>query len=107
MPTDARILDQTTGQRLNYTCENNRFKTDISRGHPHGIQGTGGSAYAEAILLSNGWSLWLEHVVEKTNDQEWLWLMWYEPNGRPTIPLSGVFTLSDLEKMVGRLLPLV
>lgn len=29
--------------------------------------------------------------------------MWYDPNGVPTIPLSGVFTKDDLQEMVSLL----
>jgi hypothetical protein len=54
-------------------------------------------------MSSNGWSLWLEHVIDKQNGNEMFWLMWYDPSGKPMIPMSGVFSRNDFEQMVGRL----
>jgi hypothetical protein len=34
MATDHRII--SNGQRLDFTCENRRYQTDINKGKPHG-----------------------------------------------------------------------
>lgn len=102
---DARIVDPGTGQPINYTCENSRFKTDVTQGHPHGsLPGAAlGSVYPDALLQSNGWSLWLEHIADKRGGPSVFWLMWYEPGGKPTMPMSAVFSRADFEEMIGRL----
>ena len=102
---DARVVDPTTSRRIDYTCENARFKTDITQGYPHGPQAGAarGSVYADALLQSNGWSLWLEYVADKRGGAGVFWLMWYEPNGKPTMPMSAVFSRADFEEMIGRL----
>ena len=100
---DHRILDPTSNSRLNYTCENAGFKTDITQGHPHGAGQAQGSVYDDALLWSNGWSLWLEYVVDKRTNGQVFWLMWYKPGGMPTIPLSGIFSRANFEEMIGRL----
>ena len=103
---DGRIIDPATSQRVNYTCENARFKTDTTQGHPHGTQPgcAAGSVYLDALLVSpDGWSLWLEHVADKRGGPGVFWLMWYEPGGKPTMPMSAVFSRADFEQMVGRL----
>ncbi len=107
--TDARIIDQVTRQPINFTCENARFMTDRSQGHPHGPHTASGSVYPAAILgpPANQWSLWLEHIVEKQSRIQLFWLMWYDPTGKPMIPMSGVFSRADFEQMVGRLARLV
>jgi hypothetical protein len=94
--------------RLNgiaYTCRNRRYQTNIGRNgsHPHGAGQAMGSVFPHWLVNHNGYSLWLEHVFEPTTGAEWFWLMWYDPNGDPTIPLSGVFDAADIQEMVGRL----
>ena len=102
MATDHRI--NQNGNRLDYTCENRAFTTNTGLGFAHDPFSTNlGSVLDAPLLISNGYSLWLEHVLEKSSNSELFWLMWYDPNGWPTIPLSGVFGKSDLELMIGRL----
>lgn len=97
------------GQRLAFTCENRRYRTNIKKGEPHSPQSqTQGSVFPSALVNHDGWSLWLEHVEEKHVEEigtpaEVYWLMWYDPDGRPTIPLSGVFDRTELSAFVGRL----
>ena len=98
---DNRIINAATGDRLNFTCENRQFKTNIGRGHPHGTGQPRGSVYEEPLLISNGWSLWLEHVVNVNDDSNVLWLMWYDGE-KPAIPMSGIFGLGDFEQMLSR-----
>lgn len=85
-----------------YTCENARFKTNINKGHSHGLAPARGSALLNP-LVSHHYSLWLEHIVDKQDDSEAFWLMWYDDQGRPTIPLSGAMWLDQLRDMVGGL----
>jgi hypothetical protein len=97
MAEDHRIEDH--GRRLDYTCENVKFKTDTHRGHPHRAgQAHCGNVFNEPLAEHDGYSLWLEHVVHKENHDQCYWLMWYR-DGRPTIPLSGVFWRDDIANM--------
>jgi len=87
--------DRLNGQA--FTCANRRFQTNISKGHPHGVGNAGGSVFAQA-LVNSGYSLWLEYVSGK-DGEEMFWLMWYDPDGSPTIPLSGVFEAPDIQEI--------
>lgn len=106
MPHDARI--NAPANPIPYSCQNRRFQTDIRRGYPHAPSGTLGSAVPEPLVRSEGYTLWLEHVNERADENaDWYWLMWYDPEGLPTIPLSGVFDRQQLAGMVEQLLSLV
>ncbi|GEL42841.1 hypothetical protein MEX01_34320 [Methylorubrum extorquens] len=93
--------------RLNgqaYTCKNYRFWTDTTKGVAHGPGQVDGSVFASPLINSGAYTLWLEHVVDNSegfNDP--LWLMWYDDQGDPTIPLSGVFDKEQLKDVVARL----
>jgi hypothetical protein len=92
--------------RLNgqaYTCKNVRFWTDTSKGKPHGPGQASGSVFDQPLVSGGGFSLWREHVVDRDGGWEPFWLMWYDANGDPTIPLSGVFDRDQLREMVSRL----
>ena len=103
MAQDHRIEDHN-GQRLAFTCENRRYRTNINKGEPHSPQSqTRGSVFQSALVDHDGWSLWLEHVEGIEAPAEVYWLMWYGPDGRPAIPLSGVFDRTELSTIVGRL----
>jgi hypothetical protein len=98
MAKDHRIIQN--GQRLDYTCDNNKFQTNINMGYPHGGNPIRGSAFPHPLHSVGGWSLWLEHVSQKDDpEHEWFWLMWYDDNRRPTIPLSGVMHRQDIANM--------
>jgi hypothetical protein len=86
-----------------YTCENLRYGTNTGKGYAHGPSQASGSVFAQPLVIHNGYSLWLEHVTEKATSAETFWLMWYDPNGSPTIPLSGVFDAPDIQEMASRL----
>ena len=85
-----------------YTCENKRFKTNIVRGKPHGSAAVLGSVFPQA-LINNGYSLWIEHIIDKNDNSEGFWLMWYDANGAPTIPLSGAMWPNELREMIAQL----
>ena len=87
---------------LNYTCSNNWFETDITKGYSHGQGQASGSVFSKE-LANNGYSLWLEHVKDKLHGTDTYWLMWYNASGIPTIPLSGVLDASDIKVIAGRL----
>lgn len=94
---DHRI--ERNGRRLNYTCANRRFRTDISKGQRHGRRSANrGSVFETPLAESNGYSLWLEHVVDDS-ENEYYWLMWYDDDGIPTIPLSGILSRDDIANM--------
>jgi hypothetical protein len=92
--------------RLNdiaFTCSNRRFETDISKGHPHGNGQVIGSVFPQPVFGGIGYTLWLEYVTDKLDGHHVFWLMWYDTNGSPTIPLSGVFDASDIQGIASRL----
>ena len=103
MARDFRV--ERDGQRWPFSCENWRFRTTLAKGFAHGVSGTRGSVLP-APLVAGDYSLWLEHVESKQEDgqRDWYWLMWYDPEGNPTIPLSGVLTRDQLCDMVRHLL---
>jgi hypothetical protein len=97
MPRDNRI--EQDGQRLDYTCANKRFQTNIAKGQCHGRRSSiRGSVFDEPLAGSEGYSLWLEHVVEAQTGWECYWLMWYK-DGVPTIPMSGILSRDDIANM--------
>ena len=106
MPKDYRIhIDDRV---IPYSCENRRFRTNIQKGREHApLANTKGSVLRSALLDRDGYSLWLEHVVEIDTAAELYWLMWYDSNGQPTIPLSGVLNRAELSHMVGQLMDFV
>ena len=95
--SDKRIIKD--GIPLDYTCENLRFKTNIDIGKPHGGNHVCGSVFNTALIDRTPHSLWLEHVLDKNDDGEWYWLMWYE-DGKPSLPASAVLTREDLNRML-------
>jgi len=99
---DSRLTDPQ-GNRIDYSCGNKGFQTNISKGKSHGTTPTLGSVLGYPLVKNQfNQSLWLEHVVETKNPtgNEYYWLMWYNDKAQPTIPMSGVFEKSDLEKML-------
>jgi hypothetical protein len=103
MAQDHRIIGPN-GQRLPFTCQNHRYRTNINKGEAHSpMSQNRGSVFPAPLVNHDGWSLWLEHVEEIGNAAEVYWLMWYGPDGRPTIPLSGVFDRAELSSLVGQL----
>lgn len=92
--------------RLNgapYTCRNSRFWTDITKGHCHGHGQVRGSVFDSPLVEGDGYSLWLEYVEDRDGGWEPFWLMWYDSEGNPTIPMSGVFDQSQMRAMVEKL----
>lgn len=106
MAREHRIRDENEGY-LNFTCRNVGFETDIHhlKGKHHGSSRRAkGSVFASPLKDWGAVSLWLEYVRDRRHpDREWYWLMWYNKDGRPTIPMSGVFSGADLAKTIGRL----
>jgi hypothetical protein len=86
-----------------FTCRNKRFQTDVTKGEPHGAGNARGSVFDDALINNGGYSLWLEHVEDHLHGGDIFWLMWYDQNGAPTIPASGVFDLAELRSMNSRL----
>ena len=85
-----------------FTCCNRRFQTDVNKGKPHGPGNARGSVFDEP-LVPGAYSLWLEHAVNKENDSSTFWLMWYDAEGSPTIPMSGIISEEQIEEMARRL----
>jgi len=61
-----------------------------------------GSVFEEP-LVPGDYSLWLEYAVDTKTDSETFWLMWYDADGSPTIPLSGVISAGQVRDMASRL----
>ena len=98
MAADHRI-QAPDGSRIPFTCENRRYVTDLAEGFPHSPRGEARGSTIKGPLFDFGdASIWLESVVEKASGEKCFWLMWYDSNGRPIIPLSGVFSQSDIER---------
>lgn len=91
------------GTPVDFTCENWRFKTNLAKGHSHGASPAPGSVFAQPLVSHQGYTLWLEHVIEKNSGAECFWLMWYEAGGSPTIPASSVLDASEIKEMTSRL----
>jgi hypothetical protein len=97
MEKNRAVVD---GIPMNFTCSNRRFCTDLAKGFPHGEEAALGSVFKIPLVDHGSNTLWLEHVVSLgAPAEEWYWFMWYE-DGIPKIPLSGVFTKSDLSRMM-------
>jgi hypothetical protein len=86
-----------------YTCANKRFETDISKGRHHGAGQAAGSVFDQPLVGGGGYSLWLEYVTDRVDHRDVFWFMWYDSNGSPTIPLSGVFDSADIQEISRRL----
>ena len=86
-----------------FTCANSRFQTNTRKPFPHGEGVAGGSVFEKPLAKTEqGDSLWLEHVLAK-DGAEAFWLMWYDQDGNPTIPLSGVMSADEVREMSSRL----
>lgn len=98
MAADHRI-PAADGRRLPFTCMNKRYMTDVTAGFPHAPRGEARGSVIEGPLFDyEDASIWLEHVVDRETGETCYWLMWYNTDGRPTIPLSGVFGRSEIER---------
>ena len=97
MAADHRI-HLADGCRIPFTCENRRYMTDLTTGFPHAPNGEALGSVIDGPLFDFGdVSIWSKHVVERATRERCSWLMWYDADGRPTIPLSSVFDRADIE----------
>lgn len=88
------------GAELDHTCENSRYKTNISKGKKH-YQHQSHKGCVTKIYDDGDSALFLEHVTEiKKPQKEIYWLMWYFADGRPSIGESAVFDKNDIIKMI-------
>jgi hypothetical protein len=86
-----------------FTSKNNRFGTDISKGHPHGPGREKGSAFAGSIADDGNFNLWLEHLTERGKPADAFWFMWYDDTGEPRILESAILRKRDLQETFRRL----
>src|SRR2546426_8706655 len=98
MAIDHR-LTTPAGGRIDFSCDNYGYRTNVNKGVAHGTSPTRGSVFPTPLVNHSGFTLWLEHVEEKGSGQEVYWLMWYDGNGVPTIPMSGIFDRNELAEM--------
>ena len=83
--------------------KNGKYETNTEKGYPHGEGRPGGSVFKEPIFM-DGYSLWLEHVIEPRSGRDDLyWLMWYDANGRSTTRVSGILSREDLKVLLSKL----
>lgn len=85
-----------------FTCSNRWFETNVAKeeGYPHGPGQAGGSVFPEALITTEkGYSLWLAHVTDKREGPDTFWLMWYDPDGSPTIPFSAVINAAEIQEI--------
>lgn len=97
--------DRLEGQQ--FTCSNRRFHTNTEKGESHGLGKVRGSVFGEPLVSSDGYTLWLEHVIDKARQSETFWLMWYNADGSPTIPASGVISTDKIKEMARRLMTFI
>jgi hypothetical protein len=106
MACKDRIIEDV--MPVSYTCKNRRFWTDTRMGYAHGKCATLGSVFAGPLARNDsGYSLWLEHVTNLDGDP-FYWLMWYDPEGCPTIPLSGIMDrnhIADMSRQLAGFIP--
>lgn len=98
---DHRII--RNGVRLPFTCENRKYRTDITRGYAHDQNHNHlGSVTQEAIYDDgNGYTLWLEYVINVRNPNDrCMWFMWYDDNGLSTMPMSSVIDEADINEVI-------
>lgn len=95
---DHRI--NQSGTPIAFTCENRRFKTNLQKGHPHGLEQAPGSVFNVPLIVYPGGTLWLEHVEDADNPTEpCYWFMHYDAHGKPTIPLSAIMGKNEVQEM--------
>jgi hypothetical protein len=89
-----------------FTCGNAGYYTNANRqnSQPHAPNPTGGSVFVDPVLRTHDdYTLWLEYVTEIGTGNECFWLMWYDLNGSPTIPMSAVFDADQIQVIASRL----
>jgi hypothetical protein len=84
------------GTPIDFTCENHRFKTDISAPinpvYP-------GSVTFDPIYDGGDDILLLEKVIEKSSGNKCYWFMWYS-HGIPKLTMSGVISEDDIAEVI-------
>jgi len=94
---DHRIVER--GKPLDYTCTNWGYTTNTKKGYRHGLARARGSVLKEPLIRHSGYSLWLEHVIDKRSGTSQYWLMWYK-DGVPQITGSGVFDKRGIKRII-------
>lgn len=80
-----------------FTCANNKYRTDTSKGYPHGVGHEKGSFFSGYIRQTESGSLWVEYVANSDGSAtDGLWFVWYDVNGRCLTKSSAVFIADDL-----------
>ncbi len=107
MPRERRIV--INGQPVPFSCKNKKYQTDVNKGQSHWNVPTLGSVTGQALITGdNGYTLWLEHVHSEYEPQEeFYWLMWYDSDGMPAVPMNSIFNRDQLTDMVRQLMRFV
>ena len=90
---------EINGEPLPFTCENRGYMTNIKKGEKHGEAEARGSVFERPLADDGSNSIWLEHIVQKSDGAECYWLMWYDSEGTPNIPLSAIMWKEDVQEM--------
>lgn len=108
----AKASKMINGNML-FTCENSLFRTNINKGHPHGIDTQGrpearGSHFPTYVSSWSGskgfYTLWLENIIDiKTGRDDQYWFMWY-CDGKPEISMSAGLTEDAIRETMTQLL---
>jgi hypothetical protein len=61
-----------------------------------------GSVFLEPLVRGD-YTLWLEHVSNRKAGPDTFWLMWYDGEGTPKIPMSGVISADQIKLMTAKL----
>jgi hypothetical protein len=100
--SDHRIIQNE--RRINFTCTNRGFETNLQKGKTHARRRAKGSVFRSPLVTTDDrYTLWLEHAINQRTRQQTYWLMWYDPNGVPTIPASSVIDATEIRELGKRL----
>jgi hypothetical protein len=87
-----------------FACSNTKYKTNTSKGFPHGEGNARGSVTEKELDKKDGYTLWFEHVVGIEEKDEAYWFMWYNSNGKALIKQSAVIGIDVFSKIVEELI---
>lgn len=89
-----------------FTNENSRFKTDVTLGFTHGSNQPKGSVFEGPIAGVQGrdYTLWLEHVVQKSDGEKLYWFVWYSPSGESATQTTAILHREDVLKTISQLI---
>lgn len=88
---------EISGSPVPFTCENSKFRTDLSI-PPKNPKFPG--SVTENPIYEDDQILLLERVENIGNGNKCFWFMWYDYNGIPVMPMSGVIDADDIAEVI-------